>query len=263
MASNKVNSELKDTGYEIFIASVVVLSILNLVLTVLVKDASMDAVLMTMNGIISLILFLDFCFRLSAAESRSEYIFRQYGWADLFASLPLPQLKVLRLFRFGRVMRLLGELGFRRIVRTLVRNRAGSALLTLMFIAILVLEFGSLAMLRIESAYADANIASASDSLWYMIVTMSTVGYGDRFPVSDAGRLLGSVVLIIGVGIFGTLTGYLANAFLRQPKRDEAEAGDPGQLTAAQRRLAELQELREAHEQTLARIDRLIREESA
>jgi voltage-gated potassium channel len=55
------------------------------------------------------------------------------------------------------------------------------------------------------------------------------VGYGDQFPVTTLGRLVGTLVIIIGVGVFGTLTGFLANAFL-SPSKSEAE---PSAATAA------------------------------
>jgi voltage-gated potassium channel len=216
-------AELKNPGYEIFIALLSILSIVNLLLMAFISDQSLDYVLLVMNGLLSLILFLDFCFRLKTAESRSTYFLRQFGWADLLASLPVAQVKILRVFRLIRVWRLLREYGVRNIWRSLVAERAGSALLTLLLLAILVLEFGSLAMIRIESRSPDANITSASDALWYVIVTISTVGYGDQYPVTNQGRLLGSFIIVLGVGIFGTLTGYLANVFLspKQPEPDD------------------------------------------
>jgi len=69
-------------------------------------------------------------------------------------------------------------------------------------------------MLHLEKNAPGANITTASDALWYVIVTMSTVGYGDQYPVTNPGREMGSFIIVIGVGIFGTLTGYLANIFL-------------------------------------------------
>ena len=60
--------------------------------------------------------------------------------------------------------------------------------------------------------------------LWYVIVTMSTVGYGDVFPVSKAGREIGTFIIVVGVGIFGTLSGYLANLFLAPRKEPPAAA---------------------------------------
>lgn len=219
--------ELRNPGYEIFIGLLSILSIVNLVLLWVISDQILDYVLYVMNAVLSVILFLDFCVRLRAAPSRSEYFFRQFGWADLLASLPVAQLKVLRFFRLIRVYRLLRDYGLKNIARSLLAERAGSALLTLLFVALLVLEFGSLAMLRLESQSSDANITTASDALWYIIVTMSTVGYGDQFPVTNPGRVLGSLIIVLGVGIFGTLTGYLANLFLAPPASEDPTGDVP------------------------------------
>ena len=84
---------------------------------------------------------------------------------------------------------------------------------------VLVLQFGSLTMLHVEEDAPGANITTASDALWYTIVTISTVGYGDQYPVTNAGRIVGAVIIVVGVGIFGTFTGYLANLFLSPKKR--------------------------------------------
>lgn len=215
-------SELKNTGYEIFIGLLSVISIFNLVLVyAFVKDPSLQTILTVMNALFSAIFLGDFLYRIFTAPSASAYFFRHFGWADLLASLPFPQVKVLRVFRLIRVTRLLREVGIRAVWTTISRDRAGSALLVLLLMGILVLEFGSLAILRIEQ-YADgANITSASDALWYVIVTISTVGYGDQYPVTNGGRLVGTLVIVTGVGIFGTFTGYLANLFLA-PRKAEA-----------------------------------------
>ena len=177
--------------------------------------------------VLSGIFMIDFLYRLSTATSRSGYFFKQFGWADLLASMPLPQFKILRLFRLFRVYRLLREFGLKNIGRGLVDDRAGSALYSLLLAGILVLQFGSLAVLRFEEYAPGANIKTASDALWYTIVTISTVGYGDRFPTTDAGRLVGSLIIVVGVGIFGTFTGYLANFFLA-PRKEEPAAETGG-----------------------------------
>jgi voltage-gated potassium channel len=247
--------ELKDTGYELFIAAVAVLSIVNIVMIYVLGNTNLVGVLHFMNALCSLILLGDFGYRFRTASSRSNYFFRQFGWADLLASVPLPQLKVLRLFRLARVIRLMRELGVKRVWRALLDNTAGSALLTLLFVSLLVLEFGSLSMLHLEAGAPGANITNSSDALWYMIVTMATVGYGDTFPVTNQGRLLGSLVIIIGVGIFGTLTGYLANAFVRS--RGAAAEGPPTD------RRAELTELRKGQQALLDRIEEMIEREAS
>jgi Ion transport protein len=222
-APENSSGELKNTGYELFIAALSILSIVNIVLMYAFRDdENLKDVLFVMNALLSLIFFIDFVYRLFSARSKSEYFFRQVGWADLLACLPFKQVKVFRVFRLVRVIRLFRASGMRRTGRLLLKNRAGSALLTLLLLGILVLQFGSLQILRLEQDADGANITSASDALWYVIVTISTVGYGDRYPVTDLGRFMGAMIIIIGVAIFGTFTGYLANLFLTPRSSDSA-----------------------------------------
>jgi len=250
------NNELKDIGYEIFVGAVSVLSIFNMVMMYVVSDESLDTVLFAMNALLTVILFADFVYRISTAPSRSTYFFRQFGWADLLASLPVLELKILRVFRLVRVFRLLRQNGTRVIGNRLLRNRAGSALLTLLLMGILVLEFGSLWMLALEQNAPDANITTASDSLWYVIVTISTVGYGDQFPVTTEGRILGGIIIVIGVGIFGTFTGYLANLFLApKPPKEEVE------VLETRERVAHLRQLVAQQQAALEQLDKLLDDE--
>ena len=112
----------------------------------------MQGILHTMNILLSGIFMIDFLYRLLTASSKSGYFFRGFGWADLLASLPFQQLKILRVFRLIRVARLLRDFGIKNIARSLVKDRAGSALLILLLMGILVLEFGSLEILYIEKS---------------------------------------------------------------------------------------------------------------
>ena len=254
----KVRSELKGTAYEIFIGVLSILSILNLFLLILVNDKSLDTVLDAMNALFSLIFLADFTYRITTAPSASRYFFRHFGWADLLASLPFPQLKILRVFRLVRVYRLLRTVGIRAIGKTLIRDRASSALYVLLLMGILVLQFGSLTMLAIEQHADGANITTASDALWYTIVTISTVGYGDQYPVTNLGRLCAVVIIVVGVGIFGTFTGYLATVFL-SPKNTDAQpeavtAMDVPKAQPQQGQSAPAEELRRRVEEAEAKL---------
>jgi voltage-gated potassium channel len=226
-------SELKSTGYEIFIGVLSILSILNLVLMYAVDDEALTTVIWVMNVLFSGIFLADFTYRLVTAPGRGAYFFRHFGWADLLASLPFPQFKILRVFRVVRVVRLLRDVGPAAIWRTLVKDRAGSALYALLLMGVLVLQFGSLTMLALEEHAPGANITTASDALWFTIVTISTVGYGDYYPTTNPGRIAGVVIIVVGVGIFGTFTGYLANLFLAPRKDDGGEEPVPADSTAA------------------------------
>jgi voltage-gated potassium channel Kch len=130
---------------------------------------------------------------------------------------------------------------------------------------ILVLQFGSLTMLAIEQNVPGANITNASDALWYTLVTISTVGYGDFYPVSNLGRLCGVVIIVVGVGIFGTFTGYLATVFLGpndSHKDDDTEAAPeqpaPAPDETAGVSIDELRKRLEESEEKLAEIRRLL-----
>jgi voltage-gated potassium channel len=233
--------ELKNVSYECFILALSILSLLNIVLGVLAREPDVATVLVVMDAILSCIFLGDFIYRLFDAPTKRGYFLGQRGWLDLLSSLPLPQVKVFRLFRVVRVVRLLREVGPRRFFDAVRRDRASSALLVVLFLALLLLEFGAALVLAIEIRAPGSNITTASDALWYTYVTVTTVGYGDRYPVTNAGRLVGVVIMTIGVGLFGTLTGFLANAFVTPAKT--GGAAEPGSAGDADLR-AELAEIR-------------------
>jgi voltage-gated potassium channel len=254
------STELKNMGYEIFVGMLSILSIVNIVLMYAIDDQNLTTVLGVMNVLFSVIFLIDFTYRLMTAESKMHYFFRGFGWADLLASLPIEQLKILRVFRIARVFRLMREVGVRNIGRSLVKDRAGSALYMLLFVGILVLEFGSLQMLHIEQYATGANITTGSDAIWYTIVTISTVGYGDQYPVTNRGRWFGTIIIVTGVGIFGAFTGYLANFFL-SPSRRKKRA-EPAADVDLRSRVNELRELiavqQEQQRAAMDEIERLL-----
>ncbi|MCO6451901.1 MAG: potassium channel family protein [Caldilineales bacterium] len=219
--------ELKDIGYELFVGALSILSIVNLALLYLYPlDVSLQYILYTINAVMTPVFLGDFLYRFFTSPDRWRYFFRGFGWADLLSSLPLPQFKILRMFRLWRVIRLFREFGAKNLVREFVTHRAENALLTVVFLVLLVLEFGALAIIYTESKSADANIKDASDALWWTYVTITTVGYGDRYPVTNPGRLVGLFVMTAGVGLFGTLSGFLANKLLAPDEAGESDTSE-------------------------------------
>jgi hypothetical protein len=101
-------------------------------------------------------------------------------------------------------------------------------LLIVLFLLMLVVEFGGMFVYLADQRSPDANITTASDAVWWAYVTVTTIGYGDRYPVTNAGRVFALAVAAAGVGLFGVLTGYLANAFL-SPKKAPADAPGGGE----------------------------------
>ena len=217
MSTNNLNQsqELKNTSYELFILLLSILSILNLVVFIIPKiDPVVEGVVVIIDGFITLIFILDFLYRFFTAESKREYFFRNWGWADFLASIPIPQFKVFRIFRIVRALRLLRMYGWRAMVNEVRENRASSALYLTIFTVIIVLEFGGMGIVFAEAYDIDSNIKTAGDGIWWAFVTITTVGYGDLFPVTSLGRFMGFFVMVLGVGTFAVLTGFLANVFL-------------------------------------------------
>ena len=254
--------ELKDTSYELFILLVSFLSIFNLILLYAPGiDPILKGVVLIMDSFLTIIFMSDFLYRFFTAESKIDYFFKNWGWADLLASLPAQQLKLFRFFRIVRVIRLLRQFGLKNMVNEVIGNRAGGALYITVFLVIIVLEFAGTAIIAVEGDNPQANIQTASDAVWWGFVTITTVGYGDHYPVSGSGRLVGMIVMMLGVGLFGVLTGFLANAFLAEDDHSlpAISTGEPQQQLAKFRQLLEEQEqMNIALRAQLAEIEQLI-----
>lgn len=241
--------DLKDPGYELFIIGVSVLSVINLVL-VYIPGLDPDAVnvILVFNFFLTIIFIADFLFRLFSAQSKTHYFFRDWGWADLLASIP--SLRILRVFRIFKAYRLMSRYGAKNIWEQLNKHRAESMLYVVLFSVMLVIESGSVLVLMAERFAPNANIQTASDAMWWVSVTITTVGYGDRYPVTNAGRIVGVLVMTTGVGLFGTLAGYIANKLLAPDVDDTAAAPDDGKKAGAV-------PAGERGEEILARLDRI------
>jgi ion transport protein len=216
-------------SYELFIGALSVISIINIVLALVLPDPAVRNVILIVDTGLCFVFFADFLGRLRNAESKSRYFFRQLGWLDLLGSLPFPGLRIARVFRVARVVRLVRAVGMKTLINKILHDRAGSALYTVLILVVLVIQYGSMFELVTNRNSPSANITTASDAVWYTIVTITTVGYGDKYPVTNPGRIVGVLIMIVGVGLFGVLTGFLANTFLSpsENKPEETSADQP------------------------------------
>ena len=252
LSNTNQSRELKNTSYELFILLLSLLSIFNLLIFIMPGiDPVIEGVVRIVDRFITIVFMLDFLYRFFTAESKTDYFIRNWGWADLLASMPIQQLKIFRIFRIVRVIRLLRIYGWRNMLAEIWDNRAGSALYLTVFMVLLVLEFGGMGIVFAEVHNPDSNIKTAGDGVWWAFVTITTVGYGDRFPVTNLGRFIGFFVMVLGVGTFGVLTGFLANAFLSP---DDDESGKQREGPEPNAEMSELRRLLDAQESVNARI---------
>jgi hypothetical protein len=229
--------------YDIFIIALTLLSIFNLFLYYVLSSINVLYVVGIIDGLLSIVFLIDFVRRFIAAENKTQYFFRGYGWADLMASIPLPQFKLLRIFRLIKAYGLIKKAGLRKIIQELKDNRASGALYLIFFMIVLLLEFGSIAVIAAERSDPASNIKTASDAIWWVYVTITTVGYGDRYPVTNGGRIVGMLVMLVGVGLFGVITGFLANKFLPNTDKKQPDVIAPVTLDEIRDELQEIKNL--------------------
>jgi voltage-gated potassium channel len=201
--------------YQFFVLAISVVAILLLGISAIAAPGDeMTRLLDWADTLICSLFLVDFAVCLYAAESKWKYFFT-WGWLDLLASLP-----VIHIARLGRLARLVRILRVLRVIKAtklisevLLRHKRQNALLVTALALIVVLFAGSAAVLHFESVAPNGNISTAHDALWWSITTITTVGYGDFFPVTTEGRVVAVLLMITGVGSFATLAGLLASVF--------------------------------------------------
>src|SRR5687768_8583712 len=213
MDPSKAESRL--AGYQFFMLVLCIYA-----LAVLAADATVrlrpevKAVFEYADYAVCAIFFIDFFVSLWAAPNRWQY-FVTWGWIDLLSSIPaLDVARWGRLARVVRVFRVLRGLRATRLVTTVVfRRRAENSFLTASVVTILLIVFCSVAILQFESS-SESNIRTAGDAIWWALTTITTVGYGDRYPVTAEGRCVAVVLMGAGVGLFSIFSGILAAWFI-------------------------------------------------
>jgi len=198
--------------YQIFMLLLCVFVVVLLAIdTSVATGAETKQVITWIDTVLCIIFLGDFCYRLFAEENKIRYLLT-WGWIDLISSIPMLSAarwgRIARILRIVRLMR--GLKSMKVLFSILSQSRKQSAMLTAAFVAIVTVAFGSLAVLQCEEGVHGSNIQTAGDAVWWTVVTMSTVGYGDRFPVTTEGRLVAAVLMVVGIGLFGTFTGLFA-----------------------------------------------------
>ena len=219
-------------GYELFILGLSLLSLANLAVLVLPIDREIKEVVFYIDALLCVIFLLDFCWRLLAAPDRRAYL--RWGWTDFLGSLPIPGFRLFRLYRVGVSIRFIRAAGGRPLIRQLVRQRAESVVAAVALVTIIVLEIAASAVLLTEPGTPGANIENGGDALWWAWVSVTSVGYGDKYPVTPWGRFVGSVLIGVGLALITTITGFLASKLLPRPDADTHEgAGAPPLVLAS------------------------------
>jgi len=177
----------------------------------------------------------DFLLHLLVSPKPLAYLFSFYGLIDFMAVLFffVPQINsglLLWVFKFGRVLRVFKLLRFMDEATTLANALRASArriMVFIFFVVILQVVLGY-AMVAVESVHPQSQFQSVAQGVYWAIVTMTTVGYGDFVPQTSLGRVLTAVVMMLGFGIIAIPTGIVTYEGIRQAHLDGRTCGRCG-----------------------------------
>jgi voltage-gated potassium channel len=262
----------KITTYDLVIGLLAIFSLIILIPLYFGNLSQSDKnVLLILEDSLCAVFLFDFFRSLRLASNKWGYFLKGGGWLDLLGSLPFSAFAIFRVARLFRIIRLLRKMTGGELRRILTRQIAQSTLLFTLVIALFLIFTISWIVLRAEQNAPGANIKTYHDAVWWAFVTITTVGYGDYFPVTTLGQSMAIILMFFGLGIIGVLSSFLASTFIslqsRRKKKidggnendednDEDEEDDEdetsnleAELTAMKEELAAIKQLLEQHYQ--------------
>jgi len=239
MTQETVAPRKRSNSYNIFIFVLTILSLGIMVVMLLPLAQQTLDLLRVYDNLICIIFLIDFFYSLFSTPKKSDYFIKERGWLDLLGSIPsfgITQygglLRLARLSRLARIARLMKGENKKELVADVVQNRSQYAAFITILLTILVLTVSSVLVLQFESKDPASSIKTGGDALWYSIVTITTVGYGDFYPVTTAGRIAGMFIMFAGVGIIGALASLLSSVLMGGGSPAPAEEDVPSPVAA-------------------------------
>ena len=158
---------------------------------------------------------VDYAVRAALSDDRRRFVTTQ--WVDLIAILPLDFFRAARILRLARLLRLMraGSIVWRvsANVRGVLRTNGLGAVLA---VSATLIVAGGLAIWAVEPAMGDFG-----DAAWWAVVTTTTVGYGDISPTTGLGRIVAGVLMVVGIGTIGMITGSIATYFIGEHQHQQ------------------------------------------
>jgi len=196
-------------------------------------SANTKEILYIIEVITVAIFTLEYILRIIVADEKKRFIFSFYGLVDLAAILPFYissglDLRTVRIFRLLRLVRILKLLRYSKAINIFHRALLISKeeLVLFGFVATAMLYLSAVGIYYFENSAQPEQFKSIFHSLWWAVTTLTTVGYGDMFPITTGGKLFTFFVLITGLGIIAVPTGLIASALSQareEDKKDDTE----------------------------------------
>jgi len=185
--------------------------------------------------IITILFSIEYIARIITVKKPYKYIFSFYGIIDLLSTLPkyisllfggvhaLAALRALRLLRIFRILKLARYLGASKVLTSAIKASRAKILVFLFAVLILCVIFGTL-MYLVEGE--ESGFKSIPVSVYWCIVTLTTVGFGDIAPVTPLGQFIAALIMILGYGIIAVPTGIVSAEYAAQGKKEYVKPED-------------------------------------
>lgn len=235
---NKIYLLVDDTDntsgkvFSFFIQLLIVVSLVSFSLDTFPNLSPETKKLLHIIEVITVAVFtIEYVLRIVASEKPFRFIFSFFGLVDLAAILPFYistglDLRAVRIFRFLRLIRILKLFKYNQAINRFHRALmiAKEELILFGFISIVMLYLSAVGIYYFENAAQPDHFKSVFHSLWWALTTLTTVGYGDMFPITAGGKVFTFFVLIIGLGVVAVPTGLVASALSQAREQDEVDS---------------------------------------
>ena len=230
-----------DSWFQKFIYILIILNVMSLILASYKEVLGTYKTFFDLFELFSVMIFsIEYILRLWTADlhfekgnsltKRLKFMGSTYGIIDLVAILPfylplffpfdLRVLRILRLFRLLRIFKL-GRLSKSlQTIMSVLKDSKSELSLTL-FVTFILLILSSTLMFYVENDAQPEKFENIGQSLWWSVATLTTVGYGDIYPITPLGKILSSAIAIIGIGVLALPTGIISSAFINRIQQDK------------------------------------------
>ena len=211
----------QNNRFNFFLSILIVIDLILITLTLISDVGEMYYSIVVFDTVLCIILLIEFFTRLMDSDNKKQFFLK--NWTELIAAIPFDLIMLPFVLNYTRFLRLLRVLKFIKVIalfsqffETIDVFLKKTHLDEIFGVTLLVVLASTLALYLF-----DPSINSLFDSLWFVLSTITTVGYGDVLPQSGPGKIIGLITLIVGVLIFSTVTGAIASYFARRVLMNE------------------------------------------
>ncbi|SFR63962.1 ion transporter [Maribacter stanieri] len=225
----EINDNRKSRIFAYFIQILIFVSILSFSFETVPDLEPSTRKILRIIEVFSVIIFtIEYVLRIYVSDKKSKFIFSFFGIIDFLAILPFylslgVDLRSLRALRFLRLFRILKLMRYNKAIERFSRaiSLAKEEVLLFLIVTLILIYFSAVGIYYFEHEVQPENFASIFDSLWWAIITLTTVGYGDVYPITVGGKVFTFFILMIGLGIVAIPTGIISSALTKSVDKTE------------------------------------------